>query len=364
MPNLPLDANDEDILQRGLRRPSLDDTLLPLNEEFQAVRNQYDNFAPGILSTDNIWPMRNAAELANLSPAERQEYLEQRGLLPPVDSIPFDAPTDGINQLIENVALDTSGIDQLIQESSFSEAITNVNQQLDTALSNGANIPTDSYGQPLVGSVTQPQPLTTPAPGGAYAPPGVQPPNNPSSVYNYTPIDLYDDRYDFATGKIIRKGIATGAKGGVGAEDRPGNTIPPTGLAAGTQSEITPPPTNVGPNDTAPEQYDDAILRQARLQDQGASTGDSAADVELDDARAARNAVPPTAPRTETSPPRSELASRYERDQSARQANRDIREARARGENLVRLRRPDGTYYAGPPQSSNSRQLPQRTRDF
>jgi hypothetical protein len=360
MPNLPLDANDEDILQRGLRRPSLDDTLLPLNEEFQAVRNQYDNFAPGILSTDNIWPMRNAAELANLSSAERQEYLEQRGLLPPIDSIPFDAPTDGINQLIENVALDTSGIDQLIQESSFSEAITNVNQQLDTALSNGANIPTDSYGQPLVGSVTQPQPLTAPSPGGAYAPPGVQPPNNPSSVYNYTPIDLYDDRYDFATGKIIRKGIATGAKGGVGAEDRPGNTIPPTGLAADTQSEITPPPTNVGPNDTAPEQYDDAILRQARIQEQDTNTmGDPAADVETDNAT--RNPHPS---RTETSPPQVEQASRIDIISSRRRTTQDIRDARSRGVNLVRKRRPDGTYYAAPPSDTSDRRLPQRARDL
>lgn len=374
MPNLPLDANDEDILQRGLRRPSIDNVLLPLNETYQAVRSQYDNFAPGLLSTDNIWPLRNAAELSNLLPAQRREFLEQRGLAPPADSIPYDADLSGLDQIVEELGSSTGSAitQQLASAGLFTERLEDVQSRLDAALAAGGDVPTDSYGQTLQGPTTQPTPLTTAPPGGSYTPPGTQPRASSNAVYNYTPIDLYDDRYDFLTGQIIRKGIATGAKGGVGAEDGPGNTLPSQGLSTDQQTETQAPPANVGPNDTASEQYDDAILRQARIQDNastqmatstaGAGRGNGAAELAQRRADAAAASATPTN-RTETNPPRAEQASRYDIITSRRQAAQDARAARSRGENLVLVRRPNGTYYASPPRDNGDRRLPQRTRD-
>ena len=81
--NLPLDANDEDIIQRGLRRPSIEQSLNTINEEFQALRSRYDNSPAGILSVDNIWQARLAEEMQNLDPVQRRQFLEQRGLVPP-----------------------------------------------------------------------------------------------------------------------------------------------------------------------------------------------------------------------------------------------------------------------------------------
>lgn len=378
MPNLPLDANDEDILQRGLRRPSLDDTLLPINNAFTAVRSQYDNFAPGVLSTDNIWPLRNAAELANLLPAQRREFLEQRGLAPPADAIPSNVNVPGLDQIVQELGSTDSSLatQQLAEAGLFTERLDDIQSRLDAALAAGGNIPTDSYGQTLQGPTTQPLPVTAPPPGGSYSPPGTQPQSSSNSVYNYTPIDLYDDRYDFLTGQIVRKGIATGAKGGVGSEGGFGNTLPSQGPSTDQQSEIQPIPPNVGPNDTA--QYDDAILRQARLQELDAfggtgenvnddltrsntSDSDTEARLGIDPRGQDQRNVPP---RTENSTPRAEQAPRTEIIASRRRATQDIRSARANGQNLVRLRRPDGTYYAGPPQNANNRQLPQRARDL
>ena len=360
MPNLPLDANDEDLIQRGLRRPSLDDDLLPINNAFTAVRSAYDNAAPGLVTTDNIWTQRAAEELAALSTTQRREYLEQRGLIPPVDAIPYDQSISGLDDALAELGTPVE------------DRLAAVQERLSNELS-----ATDSYGQSLNGPTTQPRPITAPAPGGSVTPVGTQPAQGTSrSVYTYTPIDLYDDRYDFATGKIIRKGIATGAKGGIGQEE--GSTIAPVGLSD-SQSETPAVPPSVTRNDTTTEQYDDAILRQARLQEQGTST-----DAGLDDARAARNSASGVtqsgdatddarAARTssaqssrnnETAPPRVEQAPRTEVIASRRRATQDIRDARSRGENLVRLRRPDGTYYAGPPRDVSDRRLPQRARDM
>lgn len=365
MPNLPLDANDEDILQRGLRRPSIDDVLLPLNETYQAVRSQYDNFASGLLSTDNIWPLRNAAEISNLLPAQRREFLEQRGLAPPADSIPYDVDLSGLDQIVQELGSSTGNAitQQLASAGVFTERLEDVQSRLDAALAAGGNVPTDSYGQTLQGPTTQPTPLTTAPPGGSYTPPGTQPQASSNSVYNYTPIDLYDDRYDFLTGQIIRKGIATGAKGGVGAEDSPGNTLPSQGLSTDQQTETQAPPANVGPNDTSSVQYDDAILRQARLQEQANNaTGDQIRNT--DPATRDPRDTPPSSRTSELNPPQAERASRIEINNSRIQASRQIREARAYGENLVLLRRPNGTYYAGPPRDNGNRRLPQRARDL
>lgn len=45
-----------------------------------------------------------------------------------------------------------------------------------------------------------------------------------TGVYAYQSIDLYDDRYDFETGKKIRVGIASGVGGGAGDNTTKGNT--------------------------------------------------------------------------------------------------------------------------------------------
>ena len=354
MPNLPLDANDEDLIQRGLRRPSLDEDLLPLNSTFTAVRASYDNSAPGLVSTDNIWTQRAAEELAALSPTQRREYLEQRGLIPPADAIPYDQTISGLDDALAELGTPVE------------DRLAALNNTLDQALST----PTDSYGQSLNGPTTQPRPITAPSPGGSVTTVGTQPSQGSRNVYTYTPIDLYDDRYDFATGQIIRKGIATGAKGGIGQEE--GSTIGPVGLSD-SQSETPQVPPSISPNDTSTEQYDDAILRQARAEEFSSPTvnNETTARVAQQDDQTVDytdNAdadtgdwTPP--PRTETSPP-TQRASRTEIIASRRQTTRDIREARSRGENLVRLRRPDGTYYAGPPRDVSDRRLPQRARDM
>ena len=42
--------------------------------------------------------------------------------------------------------------------------------------------------------------------------------------FDYQIIDLYDDRYDFETGKKIRVGVAGGVAGGAGDPTTQGNT--------------------------------------------------------------------------------------------------------------------------------------------
>ena len=373
--NLPLDANDEDLIQRGLRRPSLDSALNPISESFTAVRSSYDNATAGIASIDNVWPVRAAEELAALTPIERRQYLEQRGLVPPEGSLPAEVSVPGIDQLVENAAqLNQEQLNEALnQATSATQRITNLNDRIDQALSQGANIPTDSYGQPLIGPTTSPSPITSPAPSS----PTTQSiergtTGGTSSPYVYTPIDLYDDRYDFNTGRIIRKGVATGTKGGIGGEDRPGNTVPSTGVSD-LQAEPVSVPPSVTPNDTTAEQYDDAILRQARAQEYSSPTvnnettarvaqqEDQTVDYTDNTEADTGNWTPP--PRTETSPP-AQRASRTEIQNSRTQTSQDIRDARSRGETLVRFRRPDGTYYAGPPRDVSDRRLPQRAQDM
>jgi len=348
MPNLPLDANDEDLIQRGLRRPSLDDDLLPINSAFTAVRSAYDNAAPGLVTTDNIWTQRAAEELAALSTTQRREYLEQRGLIPPVDAIPYDQSISGLDDALAELGTPVE------------DRLAAVQERLSNELS-----ATDSYGQSLNGPTTQPRPITAPAPGGSVTPVGTQPAQGTSrSVYTYTPIDLYDDRYDFATGKIIRKGIATGAKGGVGQEE--GSTIAPVGLSD-SQSETPAVPPAVTRNDTTAEQYDDAILRQARAQEYSSPTVNNETTARVaqqeDQTVDYTDSADTEPPRTETSPP-VERASREAIRESRTQTTQDIRNARRRGENLVRKRHPDGTYYAAPAGEYDSRRLPQRAQDL
>jgi hypothetical protein len=373
--NLPLDANDEDLIQRGLRRPSLDSALNPISESFTAVRSSYDNATAGIASIDNVWPVRAAEELATLTSIERRQYLEQRGLVPPEGSLPAEVSVPGIDQLVENAAqLNQEQLNEALnQATSATQRITNLNDRLDQALSQGANIPTDSYGQTLIGPTTSPSPITSPAPSS----PTTQSiergtTGGTSSPYVYTPIDLYDDRYDFNTGRVIRKGVATGTKGGIGGEDRPGNTVPSTGVSD-LQAEPVSVPPSVTPNDTTAEQYDDAILRQARAQEYSSPTvnnettarvaqqEDQTVDYTDNTEADTGNWTPP--PRTETSPP-AQQASRTEIQNSRTQTSQDIRDARSRGETLVRFRRPDGTYYAGPPRDVSDRRLPQRAQDM
>ena len=271
--NLPLDANDEDLIQRGLRRPSLDESLLPISDTFQAVRSSYDNATTGIASIDNIWPVRSAEELSSLTDVERRQYLEQRGLVPPEGSLPSDISLPGIDKIVETAAqVDNEVINAVLAKTgNVTEQITNLNQRLDSAISQGANIPTDSYGQSLLGPTTSPAPLTAPSPIPSTNSGQVGTSGGTGSAYTYTPIDLYDDRYDFNTGQVIRKGVATGTKGGIGVDDRPGNTVPSTGVSD-LQSETPIVPPNLTPNDTTPEQYDDAILRQARGQEYSSPT--------------------------------------------------------------------------------------------
>ena len=371
--NLPLDANDEDLIQRGLRRPSIQSDLQAINETFTAVRSSYDNAASGIPSVDNIWPVRAAEELSNLTEVERRQYLEQRGIVPPEGSLPADIEVPGIDQLVETVAqVDNEAINSaLLSGQSVTQRIDNLNERIDAALNQAPDsIPTDSYGQPLIGQTTSPTPLTAAPPASQNIQRGTTGGN--SSPYVYTPIDLYDDRYDFATGKVIRKGVATGSKGGIGGEDRPGNTVPSTGISD-QQSEPPAVPSNVTPNDTTSEQYDDAILRQARAQEYSSPTvnnettariaeqEDQTVDYTDNTEADTGNWTPP--PRTETSPP-VERASREAIRESRRQTTQDIRNARRRGENLVRKRHPDGTYYAAPASEYDSQRLPQRVQDM
>ena len=335
--NLPLDANDEDIQQRGLSRPSTLDEALPVSNAYQALQSAYDNSTIGAISKDNIWPTREVDELRAMTPAQRRDYLTARGVIPNASSIPSNINLPEVDNIVDNFLQEGNG--------NFSENISNLQQNLDTAIANGTNISLDSYGQPLTGNTTQPVPLTAPPPGGAYAPVGQQPRITGDSPYSYEVTEMYDDRYDVLTGKKLYKGIASGTGGGSGAEAN--NTAGSSGLAA-QQTEVTPPPPNLSSNDTSTEQYDDAILRQARQEEspQGGATP-----------------TPPPPPRTETSPP-TQRASRTEIQESRRQTSQDIRDARARGETLVRLRRPNGIYYAGPPQDVSDRRLPQRVRDF
>jgi hypothetical protein len=231
MTNFPLDANDEDILRRGLTRPSLGEDPLAINSVFQSVRSQYDNFTVGVTSIDNIWPQRTARELQNLTEEQRRQVLESRGVIPPAGSLPFGTEIPAVQQAIQNATPE-------IDLTAFGGA--------------GAAIPTptDSYGQSLQGATTQPRVIT--ASGNTTPTPvGVQPSSVSSdSPYVYTPIDLYDDRYDFLTGKIIRKGIATGAKGGVGTEES--STVASPGLS-NTQSETPTAPPALNNNDTSVE---------------------------------------------------------------------------------------------------------------
>ena len=50
-------------------------------------------------------------------------------------------------------------------------------------------------------------------------------PTGGSGVYTYQPLDLYDDRYDFETGKKISIGVVGGAAGGAGDTTTKGNTF-------------------------------------------------------------------------------------------------------------------------------------------
>jgi len=376
--NLPLDANDEDILRRGFVRPSLGDNPLPLGTDFQAVRSQYDNFVEGVTNIDNIWPLRTARELSNLSPAQVRETLQSRGVIPPEGTIPFDQPAATVTETLSSI---NSQIDNVLGQGNPLDAFGGAGANITSAAG------TDSYGQSLNGPTTQPTPLTTPPPGGRPTPVGTVP--GPSTAYGYTPMDMYDDRYDFLTGKIVRKGLASGTKGGLGAEE--GSTLGAAGVTQ-QQSEGRGMPSNVGANDTSSDTtYDDAILRQARAEGGGdpdandprngqysSPTVNNATTAEIarqpdqtvdytDNTEAdTGNWTPP--PRTETSPPRPPQASREQIRESRRQSSRDISDARARGVALERRRNPDGTYYTAPSTGArdvtNAKNLPQRVRDF
>src|SRR5210317_761929 len=208
--NLPLDANDEDIQQRGLRRPSALDEALPVSNAYQALQSAYDNSTIGAISKDNIWPKREVEELKSMTPAQRRDYLTARGVIPNASSIPSNIKLPEVDNIVDNFLQEGTG--------NFSEKLNNLQQNLDTAIANGANISLDSYGQSLTGNITQPLPLTGPSPGGAYAPVGQQPRITGDSPYSYEVTEMYDDRYDVLTGKKLYKGIASGTGGGSGAE--------------------------------------------------------------------------------------------------------------------------------------------------
>jgi hypothetical protein len=381
--NLPLDANDEDIQQRGLRRPSALDEALPVANAYQALQSAYDNSTIGAVSRDNIWPVREVEELRAMTAAQRRDYLTARGVIPDLSSIPNDINLPQVDNIVDNYLNEGTG--------NFSEKLSNLSQNLDAAIANGTNVSLDSYGQSLTGNTVQPTPLTTAPPGGSYTPVGQQPSVTGNSPYSYELTEMYDDRYDVLSGKKLYKGIASGTGGGSGAEAN--NTAGASGLSA-QQSEIAPVPPNVSQNDTTTEQYDDAILRQARQED---TTGTSRDAVDAGDPRRGQYSSPTvnnattaeigrqpdqtvdttagadsydtsswTPPasairRTETSPP-AERASRAAIRDSRRESTRDIRDARRRGENLVRLRNPDGTYYASRPRNHDSKALPQRAQ--
>ena len=360
--NLPLDANDEDIQQRGLSRPSALDEALPVSNAYQALQSAYDNSTIGAISKDNIWPSREVEELQSMTPAQRRDYLTARGVIPNASAIPSNINLPEVDNLVDNFLQEGSG--------NFTEKINNLQQNLDTAIATGANISLDSYGQSLTGKITQPAPLTAPAPGGSYTPVGQQPRITGDNVYAYEVTEMYSDRYDMSTGKKLYKGIASGTGGGSGAEAN--NTAGSSGLAT-QQTEVSPPPPNLSSNDTSTEQYDDAILRQARAQEYSSPTvnnettarvaqqEDQTVDYTDNTEADTGNWTPP--PRTETSPP-AQQASRTEIIASRRQASNDIKSARANGEILVRQRRPDGTYYAGPPNDVSNKRLPHRARDM
>jgi hypothetical protein len=368
--NLPLDANDEDIQQRGLSRPSALDEALPVSNAYQALQSAYDNSTIGAISKDNIWPSREVEELQSMTPAQRRDYLTARGVIPNASSIPSNINLPEVDNLVDNFLQEGSG--------NFTEKINNLQQNLDTAIATGANISLDSYGQSLTGTITQPAPLTAPAPGGSYTPVGQQPRITGDNVYAYEVTEMYSDRYDMSTGKKLYKGIASGTGGGSGAEAN--NTAGSSGLAT-QQTEVSPPPPNLSSNDTSTEQYDDAILRQSRQQEESSQgTPSSRLDGKdgdlyspkpegrLSNRLDSKGETPPPPP-----PPKlsnrldskgSVRASRREIIDSRRQSASDIRFARANGETLVRLRRPDGTYYAGKPRNVSNKQLPQRYKDF
>lgn len=380
--NLPLDANDEDVQRRGFTRPSLTDNPLPLANAYQALQSAYDNVREGFISRDNIWPQREIEELRSMSEAQRRLFLESRGLIPPLASIPDGIDLPAVDQMIQN-AIDSpqallseriSGLSSQITSAisapaqAVTDTVSGVTQSISNLVNPGGQVPTDSYGQSLQGPTTQPAPVTTPPPGGTYVPPGIQPSSvSGENPYVYTPIDLYDDRYDFKTGKIIRNGIASGTGGGMGAPSGTGQTVGAPGLS--NQQQEAPSGTDgVTPNDTSQSTYDDL----SAFGGAGANVNDDLVRGDTSDTDARLGIDPrgqdqrnPHPPRTETSPPRQELASRYERDQSVRQANRDIREARRNGQVLTRQRNPDGTYYAAPARDvTNDQRLPQRVRDF
>ena len=256
-------------------------------------------------------------------------------------------------------------------------------------------MPTDSYGQALVGQTTQPQTLTNTSPTGPTI--GTQPATtSQSNVYRYEPLELYDDRYDFLTGKIIRKGIATGSKGGIGQDPRSGNTVPATGSSS-NQQEASIPPANLKQTETSTEQYDDAILRQARQDDTvtdpdandprsgqySSPTVNNATTAEIGrqpdqtvDTTAGADSYdtsswkPPASAvrKTETTPPRQTQAPRDQIRKTRKQSSIDIKVARAKGVKLERRRNSDGTYYTAPATGAkdvtNNKNLPQRYRDF
>lgn len=343
--NLPLDANDEDVLQKGLRRPSLVDDPLAIANSYQALQSSYDNFAPGTISKDNIWPKREVEDLREMTASQRREYLAARGVIPPESAIPDNIELPAVDQLIQNAVNDSTG--------NFSERLTNIQQSIDKAIKNGSNVRLDSYNQPLTGPVTQPTPLSSSPPGGSYTPPGTQPnTTDTTNVYAYTPTELYNDRYDFLTGKKLHKGIASGTGGGVGAEEN--STAGTTGQSV-EQQEISAVPNNVTANDTV--NYDDAIQRAARA-NQSTPTSNAA---ETEQSVSSEQA-PPQA--ENENPQNIQRASRNEIRESRRQSSQDIKEARKRGVELVRYRKPDGTYYAAPPKEYDTKKLPKRAQDM
>ena len=399
--NLPLDANDEDVQRRGFTRPSLTDNPLPLANAYQALQTAYDNAREGFISRDNIWPQREIEELRSMTEAQRRLFLESRGIIPSLASIPDGIDLPAVDQMIQN-AIDSpqallseriSGLSSQITSAisapaqAVTGAVSGVTQSISNLVNPGGQVPTDSYGQSLQGPTTQPAPVSAPPPGGTYVPPGIQPNNvNGENPYVYTPIDLYDDRYDFKTGKIIRNGIASGTGGGMGSPSGTGQTVGAPGLS-NQQQEAPAGAAGVTPNDTSQSTYDDAILRQARAQaGEENADGSTYDDAILRQARGAGEYSSPTVNNETTAriaqqpdqtvdysdnteantgnwrPP---LASRGAIVASRRQTTEDIRNARANGQILTRQRRPDGTYYAAPANDvTNNQRLPQRVRDF
>jgi len=257
MANQPLDAGPEDDVRRGFRRPSINfDPLAKVSETLRAIP-RYDNSREGFIGKDNIWPQLTEEEIQQIPEAARRAFLEARNLIPPAAAIPTDVPLPETMQAVEDAISGTA------------DSINSVQESVNAALAAAGGQPRDSYGQTLNGQRAYPSSITT-----GYSGP-ISPPESlnretfggNSSVYAYTPIDLYDDRYDWNTGIIVRDGIASGTGGTIGGP--PGSTVGSPGFSP-NQSEARPAPPNVTPNDTSQGTYDDAILRQARA---GAADG-------------------------------------------------------------------------------------------